>query len=632
MQNYLNQIYLLLKRFSVLLLIYSVLRLLFYVFNSHFFPFPFFTSILPTFILGLRFDISAIIYTNLIFLVLHTLPIPLFYNRYYQKILFILFYTCNIPFIIINCVDLGYFQFILKRTTWDLFNTLGLSKDFFVLLPSMIRDFWYLICIAFFLVFLMIKLYRTIKLPVYTKIKSKKYIILNMLTFVGLLACIVIGSRGGLQYRPINLLNAAQYSNPANAPLILNSSFSIIKSIGKVELEMKKYFTDNQLKNIYQTHHYPQPDSAFKNYNVVLIIMESFSKEFTSLANLNGVSYTPFLDSLSKHSLVCINAFANGKKSIDGVPSVLAGLPSLMNESYITSAYSGNQINSLANLLKVKGYHTSFFHGGINGTMGFDGFAKMAGFDYYYGKSEYPNPSDYDGDWGIYDEPYFQYYNAMLSKMKEPFFSSIFTISSHHPYNIPENLKSKFPEEKHPIYRSVKYADYALQKFFMSAKKEKWFNNTLFVITSDHTSPGEAPFYQNQVGAFAIPLLFYMPSNNLKGTVKATTQQLDIMPTVLDFLNYDKSYFSFGSSIFSNNAPRFSINYSNGIYQLISNPYSLQFDGERFIALYEFENDASLSNNILSQKNKSIPSLQNLTKAIVQTYNNSMIQNKTTIK
>ena len=154
--------FVLLKRLSILLLIYSVLRLLFYLFNRQFFPFPFFPSILPAFFLGLRFDISAIIYSNLIFIILHLIPFQAFYNKSYQSILRILFYLFNIPLIILNCVDFVYFRFILKRTTWDLFSNMGMSRDFVVLLPSMLRDFWYVIVIAAILIIMMIKLYNKI--------------------------------------------------------------------------------------------------------------------------------------------------------------------------------------------------------------------------------------------------------------------------------------------------------------------------------------------------------------------------------------------------------------------------------------------------------------------------------------
>ena len=628
MQNHFIQTKILFKRLAVLLIMYTVLRILFYLFNHQYFPFPFFTSILPAFFLGLRFDISAIIYLNCIFIVLHIIPLNAFYSAFYQKMLAILFYACNIPFVFLNCVDFVYFRFILKRTTWDLFSTSGMSKDIITLLPSMLRDFWYVLLIALLCIFAMVKLYRKISLPPQGKVQVSKNVIGSIGLGILFVALFVIGFRGGLQYRPINLLHAAQYTNPGNTPLILNTSFSILKSMGKMELEEMNYFSDQNLEKIYSRDQNTRKDSTFKKLNVVVIIMESFSKEFTASYPAKNSSFTPFLDSLSKYSLVCTHAFANGKKSIDAIPSILAGLPSMMNESYITSSYSGNKISSLANLLHEKGYTSSFFHGGINGTMGFDGFVKMAGFDKYYVKSEYPNPLYYDGDWGIYDEPFFQFFAQELTQKKQPFFSSIFSISSHHPYNVPEKYKNKFLDEALPIYRSIRYADFSLQQFFKTAEKKDWYKNTLFVITADHTSPGEKSFFQNQVGAYAIPLLFYMPGNALAGINNTVTQQIDILPSVLDYLNYDKKYTAFGRSIFSEKKQAFAINYLNGMYQCISGSYALQFDGVKSISVYNYEQDSLLRNNLLAQRIPQKETLQQWCKAFIQTYNHALIQNK----
>ncbi len=136
-----------------------------------------------------------------------------------------------------------------------------------------------------------------------------------------------------------------------------------------------------------------------------------------------------------QQGLTFTNAFANGKRSIEALPSILSSLPAIMDNAFVTSLYSSNPIESLAAILKNKGYQTSFFHGGKNGTMGFDNFTKLVGIDAYFGLNEYPNEEDYDGNWGIYDEPYLQYFCNQISLMKEPFFTSVFTLSSHHPYS-----------------------------------------------------------------------------------------------------------------------------------------------------------------------------------------------------
>ena len=185
------------------------------------------------------------------------------------------------------------------------------------------------------------------------------------------------------------------------------------------------------------------------------------------------------------------NAYANGKRSIEGIPAIIGGIPALLSDPFITSAYSSNTITTIPSLLKQKGYTSTFFHGGTNGTMGFDNFSRSSGFDHYFGRTEYDNDDDFDGSWGIYDEPFLQQAALEIDKMKLPFLAVLFTLSSHHPYKIPDKYVNQFPEGTLPLHQSIAYADFSLKRFFETALKMSWFSNTLFVITADHTSSTE---------------------------------------------------------------------------------------------------------------------------------------------
>ena len=144
-------------------------------------------------------------------------------------------------------------------------------------------------------------------------------------------------------------------------------------------MELQFFFLEEAWQ-IFSPIHYYNTGNTFSSLNVVIIILESFSKEYTG-ANRNATSYTPFLDSLSTQSLYFNDAYANGKRSIDGIPEVIASLPSLSEDAFITSPYSTHTFDNLASLLKRKNYSTAFFHGGNNGTMGFDHFIRNAGFE-----------------------------------------------------------------------------------------------------------------------------------------------------------------------------------------------------------------------------------------------------------
>jgi phosphoglycerol transferase MdoB-like AlkP superfamily enzyme len=354
--------------------------------------------------------------------------------------------------------------------------------------------------------------------------------------------------------------------------------------------------------------------------------MESLSKEHIGFLNQdipNYKGFTPFLDSLFQHGLICTQSYANGKRSIDGIPAVTAGFPTMMENPLNSSIYSSNKLSSLATLLKNKNYQPAFFHGGNNGTMGFDQFTKSIGYDRYYGRDEYGNDDDFDGKWGIFDEPYFQYFGKTLGTFKQPFMATIFSLSSHHPYTIPEQHKGQFPKGKLPIQECIAYSDFALQKFFDYAKTQDWYSNTLFVITADHCSEVAMGSYNTDWGKYAIPIFYYMPSDSLQGTIEKTTQQIDILPSVMDYLHYDQDYFGLGESVFDSSALGFSISYLNYNYQIIHGDKIIKTD---FKTNYNYERFPG--GNILKEiKPKS---LENFLKAFVQTYNSRMIENKMT--
>lgn len=627
------------KRLLIVLLIFTISRIIFYLFNLSNFSGISIKEFLLILFYGIRFDISAVFMLNVVYIIFVAIPFKFKYRSGYRKFTNWIFYLTNSIGFAANCVDFMYFRFTLKRTTFDIFNLIGYGDDMQMILPQFIKDFWYVILIWVTLILLMIFLSKKIKFNLPKSKGNLKYYSLQSLLFVVFMAITLIGIRGGFQLRPLNIINAGEYTKAQNVPLLLNTPFTIIKTINKQSLENVNYFkTEDELNSIFSPIHKFEADSSkeFNNLNVVIIIMESFSKEHIGSLNKgleNGTydGFTPFLDSLITVSRVYPNAFANGKKSIEAIPAIVAGFPTLMDNPYISSIYSGNKITSLAALLKEKGYSTSFYHGGINGTMGFESFTLMSGFDKYVGRREYNNEDDYDGKWGIYDEPFFQFFAKELNKNKQAFMSAIFSLSSHHPYNIPEKYANKFPEGKLKIQQSVAYADYSLSKFFETASKMPWFENTLFVITADHTSDTYYPFYQNRLGMYSIPLLYYKPNSRLKGIDYKITQQIDIMPTVLDYLNFDKDYFAFGESSFDSSSSNYAISFLNNSYQLIMNDYLIQFDGKEVREIYNIKNDSLLTNNIVNTNFESKKELSEFLKAIIQQYNNRMNKNKLTI-
>ncbi len=564
---------------------------------------------------------------NTLFLLLAFVPFVNKENRIYASFLKGVFVAINSIGLLMNCVDFSYFKFTLKRSTAELF---FIRNDVGNLLGQYLIDYWYVALIWFFLSFLLFKFYPRNKVyenpsQSFWKKGGSEVLFLILLSGISLL-----GIRGGFQLKPLRVITAAEYTESKNIPLVINTPFSIIKSVNANYLSIPNYYNVQDPESLYPFIH-QGTNSEMKKQNVVLIILESFSKEYIGYFN-QGKGFTPFLDSLIPHAFAYENSYANGKKSIEGVPAILASIPSLMENPYLTSVYGANQISGLGTLLQQKGYSTSFFHGGSNGTMGFDVFCKFAGFKDYYGRNEYNNENDFDGNWGIFDEPFYGFFKQKLDNEKQPFCSAFFSLSSHHPYSIPQKYKSKFPKGTLEIHQSIAYADYALRSFFEESKKSSWFKNTLFVITADHTSLSENAFFQSKVGSYAIPILFYSADESWKGKSSEVAQQIDIIPTLLSRLNYNSSYFSFGKSLLEEQNERYGLNYSNGIFQSLSKTHCFHFDGEKAIGFYDLKTDSLLNQNLLNENKVEQKLHEENLKKFIQHFNYVLIENKMTVK
>jgi phosphoglycerol transferase MdoB-like AlkP superfamily enzyme len=214
-----------------------------------------------------------------------------------------------------------------------------------------------------------------------------------------------------------------------------------------------------------------------------------------------------------------------------------------------------------------------------------------------------------------------------MSSVNGPFFTTLFTLSSHHPYSIPAQYSGKFKPGSLPIHISIRYADYALKKFFEYAEQQKWYSNTLFVITADHTALTEKQFYMNRQGMYAIPLLFFSPSDTLIRKEIKTTQQIDILPSVLSYLNYDEDYFAYGQSIFDSTRTGFAINYLNDSYQWIEDNHAFILNDGTQNEFYQFE-DVS-ENSLLTRSDSAAIHLK--LNAFLQQFTSSLIHNKMTV-
>jgi len=610
--RYLNNYILLLKRLLLIIAIYTLLRAGFCIYNYNFLKTLSAYNILFSFIYGIIFDINSILYTNIVFIFLSLLPFDFINKKSYQIFLKIIYFVINIPFIFLNIGDYEYSKYTGKRIDKSL---LLMFEDVISQIGQYIINYWYFSIVAFLIIITLIKIY-----PLQESYKSKLSWSKSITIFIITLSIIFVGLRGSFGLKPLSILDAYNIKN-SSPNLTLNSTFSFIHSLDKKTLERITYFNDNDLSRyLYSSEKKLECKYNLESNNVIILILESFSPEFTGFLG-SKKSYTPFLDSISKEGQTFKYAFANGKTSMHGIFSVLLSIPQMMDEAIITSIYQTNNYFSLPEILKEKGYICCFFHGGKNGTMSFDRLANKIGLK-YYGANEYNNWKDFDGKWGIYDDKFLTYCAKELNKINKPFFATIFTLSSHQPYIIPEEFKNKFNKGKHPIQNAIQYADYSLKIFFDKISKYEWFKNTLFVFVADHTHPPVEKENINFIDNFHIPLIFYHPTKMIKLDTTLVAQQIDIVPTICYYLGiYSENIPKFGKPLITDeNIKKFSdaITYLNGSYYLIKKNYYCKKNGENFLF---FDYDDKLFRNYINIED------ENRLKALIQYFNNNMINN-----
>ncbi|MFT5436317.1 MAG: phosphoglycerol transferase MdoB-like AlkP superfamily enzyme [Ulvibacter sp.] len=637
-QEYLALMY----RLFLAYVFYFIARLLFLIYNFDLLNVDSIGEFFRLSYYGLAFDTTAILYVNGLFVLFSILPLWINTSVKYQRFLFYIYFLFNLIAYAINFVDFIYYKYTFSRTTIVVWNVLENETNKANMFFRFLFSYWHVYLLFFIISTLWIIAYRKVKVKQNIFPKNKiKYFSSSVIAIVVIGTLIVGGIRGGdfkKSTRPINMVDASRHVKKIeHSDLVLNTPFAFIRTIRsndfkKLNYNLKPEAIDKYLKPVKQYSKNPKSKP-----NVVLIITESLSREYIGSFNKNMnienyKGYTPFLDSLAQHSLIFPNAFANGTKSIHGMSSILAGIPSFKS-AFTSSPYSKQKIQSLVSVLNGIDYDTSFFHGSSNGSMGFLGFGNILGFDHYYGENEYNNNEDFDGAWGIWDEPFMHYMKETLDQKEEPFFSTLFTITSHEPYVIPDKYEGKFPKGSIPMHECVGYTDYAFKEFFKEAQKAPWFENTIFIITADHCNEvyyGDE--YSKNLNRNAVPILIYTPDGSLKGENFDLAQQIDIYPTVLDMIGYDKPFRSWGRSLVGDdNIVPFAINYGGLKYRMQRGNYICIFDDEKTTGFYDI-NDKGLENNLINQRNEEMNQAEIACKAFLQEYYAKIMDKKLTIE
>ncbi len=520
--------------------LFLVARILFLMCNCAYFFEESRSVLLLAFWIGVRVDFAVIFSLNLPIFILWYLLVHWKTSPLILWCMDCMFFIINFFALLVNIIDAKYFSFTFRRMSGDIFNELIMLCEGPGIYIKMLEHFWYVVLVGFGI---FVALYFiSFKLPIVyslTRSRFREYLAFFVIVVLG-----IIGIRGGLQHKPLKAGDIAACTlNLKTVHLANNTAFNILHTYQKTGVpDFENFKLDDKAFSMYSPIHatIKNTNGRFREKNIFIIILESFSAEYVGaldekFKSQGCISYTPFLDTLIKKSYI-FDAFANGSTSIDGLTSIVAGIPPLFGSAYIVSKYTENSFDALPALLERMGYSTVFFYGGKKNSCNFDSLRIKAGIDNYYCQDDYTGPSKDIRGWGVHDDKFLQFVANKMSDIKSPFLSVLFTLSSHHPFIYSEEFHGRFPKNDHPLPELIAYTDYSLQKFFETIEQTSWYKDTIFVLVADHISAPQQAYYNNKLGGYSIPLIIFDPNGELVGQSDTVIQQIDIMPTILNLL------------------------------------------------------------------------------------------------
>ena len=371
-------------RLLMVLVLFSISRWLIYLFNAEFFHHLTLGEASKLYVHGMRFDLVVIAYANLPMILYFCLPLKIIYNKLLQQIVNVFYVFVNSVIVLLNMVDVIYFRFLGKRMTSELFQFFGNSdENIGAILGQVVVDYWYMLVLVILFVMVLVVVAKRTMLHSEKAVPGSRWYLVQGISLLVFAILTPLAARGGWQHKPVNLTTALRYTDSQNVPIVLNTPFTIVKSSTSHGLAERHDFAPEEMD--FSPIHFGTPAQRFVNDsldyqpNLVFIILESFGQEVIGYYNPDQrFSLTPFLDSLLERSLT-FNGRANGRRSIESLPSLFSGIPSLMDVDFTSSPYFSNRVDGLGKTLKSKGYGTSMYHGGNNGTMNFDVYAEQTG-------------------------------------------------------------------------------------------------------------------------------------------------------------------------------------------------------------------------------------------------------------
>lgn len=534
-----------------------------------------------SFIYGLRVDIISIFTFLGVFVLLLTIPFKIIFNKKYKSFLSIL-WTCVFLAIVFICVvDVIYFEFSQRHISNEV---LSISNDLDLIINMAFNSLLvYTISFLIFSIFIFYFYFSVFNADLENQSINKR----TYLYFFLVVLILFIGIRNSFGTKSFGMADAYSVSKTSSGTLAINGFFSFYRTIFAFEKGKR-----NQLANYddsipiakrllssekmpFSSDKYPiqrslKTKDKQNNYNVLIVLLESWGAEhidgYTKYKELN---VTPYFKALSEKGIKYTNFYANGYRSIYGITSIYTGLTLPLGFKYLGSGLELTKLSYLGQIAKQNGYNTLAMQSANTRSYRVDAVSKLAGFDEFYGAEDIPNVEEVEGGGnrkpftGTYDYNLFDFMNKKLNTLKEPFLSFMFTSTNHSEYHLPHSKFERYPHDVNNYngyLNSLIYVDDALKRFMESVKDEPWFDNTIFIFTSDHGF-GNA---LNEIGKtlrkddiplssaehFRIPLLIYAPKIFEAKEESLLGSQNDIPATIIDLLNFEGDFSIMGNSLF----------------------------------------------------------------------------------
>jgi len=391
--------------------------------------------------------------------------------------------------------------------------------------------------------------------------------------FMMMFLLILLGMRGGYTSKPIQSVFAYNEGTMSQGHLTLNGTFSILHGLDKSVMTVPDFMPHQEAMKVTQKmfsssfESYPDKDYPLMRQrttrlieetskpNVVIILLESWDSDSVDitreLAGKKPYNVTPNFNDLVKKGRLYTNFFANGQRSIDGISSIIAGIPTVPSAGYLGEGIETNTLGWLGTLAKEQGYYTAFLRSAGRASFYMDKVTPLAGFDDYFGAEDLPptqHPQADEPKWGGWDHDLFLESHALFDSVKQPFLGVLFTVSMHTPWDVPSEKWEIFSGDtkKEKFLNATYYTDWALGKYFEGVVQSSYAENTIFILLGDHVSGHtKNPTIKDQ---HRVPMLVLGPGIE-PGIDDTLSGQLDLIPTIMDWAGWNGRYASMGVSL-----------------------------------------------------------------------------------